>query len=78
MVLSQVASVYDPLGMVTPYICPTFWLENFCIDKDNDWDTLLSVEDGENWITFYTEMCELEQLSIYDIFIHGLSLETQH
>lgn len=68
MVLKQVAWVYDPLGMVVPYILTakslmgTLCQEN--VNSCEDWDKPLSLEMKQKWIEFFKGLFDLELLKI--------------
>lgn len=68
MVLKQVAWVYDPLGMVVPYILTAKSLmRTLCQENVNsceDWDKPLSLEMKQKWIEFFKGLFDLELLKI--------------
>lgn len=68
MVLKQVAGVYDPLGMVVPYILTAKSLmRTLCQENANnceDWDRPLSLEMKQKWIEFFKGLFDLELLKI--------------
>ena len=68
MVLKQVAGVYDPLGMVVPYILTAKSLmRSLCQETSNsngNWDEPLSLEMKQSWFEFFKGLFELELLEI--------------
>ncbi|CAC5403224.1 unnamed protein product [Mytilus coruscus] len=74
MVLSQVASVYDPLGLATPYtLAAKVLMRKLCIENNtNDktitnsrWDYAMSAESRLEWMDFFKELFDLEQLKFH-------------
>ncbi|CAC5398220.1 unnamed protein product [Mytilus coruscus] len=74
MVLSQVASVYDPLGLATPYtLAAKVLMRKLCIENNtNDktivnsrWDYAMSVESRLEWMDFFKELFDIEQLKFH-------------
>ena len=47
--LSVLASVYDPLEMVGPYISPAKLLPQKLAKQEFDWDTIISDADRVTW-----------------------------
>ena len=68
MVLSQVAGVYDPLGLAVPYILAAkILMRKLCQENSNspqEWDKPLSAEDRQCWIEFFSGLFDLERLKI--------------
>lgn len=63
-ILSFVASVYDPLGILSPLLLePKILLQDF-VRKKADWDAPLSVEDSDRWVRWLSEMKELSSVSV--------------
>ncbi|VDI24027.1 Hypothetical predicted protein [Mytilus galloprovincialis] len=74
MVLSQVASVYDPLGLATPYtLAAKVLMRKLCIENNtNDktlhnsrWDYAMSAESRLEWMDFFKELFDIEQLKFH-------------
>ncbi|CAC5417070.1 unnamed protein product [Mytilus coruscus] len=74
MVLSQVASVYDPLGLAPPYtLAAKVLMRKLCIENNtNDktivnsrWDYAMSVESRLEWMDFFKELFDIEQLKFH-------------
>ncbi|MBM6549438.1 hypothetical protein H7673_11370, partial [Streptococcus dysgalactiae subsp. equisimilis] len=62
--MSFVASVYDPLGILSPVLLtPKLLLQN-CVRKKLDWDAPLSTEDSDCWIRWLSELKELSTVSL--------------
>ncbi|XP_062618012.1 uncharacterized protein LOC134279607 [Saccostrea cucullata] len=68
MVLSQVAGVYDPLGLIVPYtLSAKSLIRNLCQgnqSKSEVWDKPLSAEMRQQWIEFFNGLFQLESLCI--------------
>ncbi|CAC5386337.1 unnamed protein product [Mytilus coruscus] len=74
MVLSQVASVYDPLGLAFPYtLAAKVLMRKLCIENNtNDktlvnsrWDYAMSAESRLEWMDFFKELLDIEQLKFH-------------
>ncbi|XP_062600980.1 uncharacterized protein LOC134262619 [Saccostrea cucullata] len=68
MVFSQVAGVYDPLGLIVPYtLSAKSLIRNLCQgnqSKSEVWDKPLSSEMRQQWIEFFNGLFQLESLCI--------------
>ena len=63
-VLSTVASVFDPLGFLSPYIlCGKQILQEICKDG-NDWDDPLDPVTEEKWLAWEAELGSLDKVVI--------------
>nr|XP_021329350.1 uncharacterized protein LOC110439121 [Danio rerio] len=63
-VLSTVASIYDPLGFVAPFVLlGKQILQQMCRDK-SDWDTPLSNELQSRWESWLTDLKDLAHVKI--------------
>ena len=64
MVLGQVNSVYDPLGLASPFLVKmkvllrSLWSEG----KHLDWDDALSDNMREQWVSLFRELYDMEQI----------------
>ncbi|XP_063446979.1 uncharacterized protein LOC134726470 [Mytilus trossulus] len=64
-VLSQVSSIYDPLGLVTPYILSAkLLMRSMCTKSDIGWDTPLDEQLITTWIEFFRGLFELENIKV--------------
>lgn len=66
MVLSQVASIFDPLGLVQPFILSAKLLmrEMIMDSKDKGWDEPIQQRYKVRWMNFFAELYKLEKLKI--------------
>ncbi|KAK3896107.1 hypothetical protein Pcinc_000205 [Petrolisthes cinctipes] len=69
MILSQVASLYDPLGLATPFTmrCKLLLTQLITLKNENDgvelgWDDPIPYQMYNQWIYLFTEMYELEKV----------------
>jgi len=63
-VLSVIGSVYDPLGIASPFILPArILLQELCRNRA-DWDEKLSGSDLETWIKWINNLPLLESIQI--------------
>ena len=63
--LMQTARLYDPLGILTPFILRAKLLIQRCwLDKDLEWDTPLKGELLEDWKIWKAEIIQLKELEI--------------
>lgn len=65
MILSQVASFYDPLGLVAPVVLRAKLLMRLMIttcesNKGIKWDEPLNADIIKDWKNFFIELCEVE------------------
>ena len=69
MVLSQIAAVYDPLGLITPFtLFPKLLMRELSSNEKNTsakytWDDALPDRLRDKWCSFFHEMYELEDLT---------------
>jgi hypothetical protein len=62
--LSIVCSVYDPLGLASPFILPAkILLQDLC-RRNIEWDTVLSGKDLLTWKTWLNNLPKLENLTV--------------
>ncbi|XP_076028384.1 uncharacterized protein LOC143017480 [Oratosquilla oratoria] len=66
MVLSQIASVFDPLGLVQPFLLSAKLLmrEMIMDSKNEGWDDPMVQEYRRRWLHFFKELYNLENLRI--------------
>lgn len=73
IILSQVASIYDPLGLITPFTLKAKILMRKLVTQNNDstlseevkcrgWDDPLSNDERETWKSFFLELYDLETI----------------
>ena len=73
MVLSQVSSIYDPLGLITPFVLQSkLLLRSLCVRNsevqdqntagEGSWDTPMDDQMREKWINFFREFFEVETI----------------
>ncbi|XP_062602451.1 uncharacterized protein LOC134264167 [Saccostrea cucullata] len=65
MVLSQVAGIYDPLGLVAPYVLSAKILMRTMCSKENQigWDEPMSEDMRAKWVQFFTGFYDLQNLT---------------
>ena len=62
-ILSQVNGIYDPLGLVAPFIVKAkIMLRKLWMIKDIDWDDHIPDEDQKAWEKFFEESGDLEKI----------------
>ena len=63
--LSQIASIFDPLGLLAPVILNyKLFIQNLWKQKTIGWDTPLTTEDEDKWQILRKNLAPLEQLTI--------------
>jgi len=68
MILSQVNSIYDPLGLAGPYtvrantLMRKLWTYETILDWA--WDDLIPEEYGREWMTFFNDWPEMEKITV--------------
>jgi len=86
-VLSEIAQLYDPLGLIAPVVVRAkIFIQELWLAKV-DWDTPLSLELQNRWITFKQQLPTLSHLNIprwlfisssaHSIELHGFSDASQ-
>ena len=76
--LSVMASVYDPLGMIGPYMLPAKFLLQQLVDKDLDWDNEISEENRllcKKWLIALPCPSGISILRVYENFSGAESVE---
>ena len=63
MILSQLNGIFDPVGLLTPFIIKGKILMRQLWVAGTDWDDPVLVEMRQKWVAFFKEMFELTQLS---------------
>ena len=73
MVLSKLASLFDPLGLITPFILQgKLLMRMLCLENNESaqrngqekggWDAPINDEMREKWIQFFNDMFDIESL----------------
>ena len=63
-ILSMVSRIYDPLGLVTPFVLPAkLVLQELC-KKGFDWDSTIPEVDLQNWQLWRQNLHQLENMEI--------------
>ena len=64
MILSQINSVYDPFGLAGPFTIRAKILMRHLWGSDQklDWDDPIPEENRENWITFFKDLQDMNQV----------------
>ena len=64
MILSQINSVYDPLGLAGPFTVRAKILMRHLWGSDQklDWDDPIPEENRENWVTFFKDLQDMDQI----------------
>ena len=63
--LSQIASIFDPLGLLAPVIVTyKLFIQTLWKQKNLEWDTPISAEDEARWQTLRKNLVTLETLTI--------------
>ena len=66
IILSQVNSIYDPLGLASPLtvrakiLMRRLWIHN----PKLDWDDPIPEEDHQNWNKFFQDLSEMEKIKV--------------
>ena len=63
-VLSVVSSLYDLMGLVSPFVLSLKLLQQDLCCKGADWDTELSGSDLDKWNQWFRQLPELENIRI--------------
>ena len=66
MILSQVNGIYDPLGLASPVIMKAkILMRKFHIEglKHLDWDDVIPAQFRDEWIDYFTELFQMEDIS---------------
>ena len=63
-VLSQVATIYDPIGFAAPYLVRAKIGLQELWQKGLEWDDDLSPSDQLKWLLYFKEMEQLNQISL--------------
>ena len=66
MILSQVNSIYDPLGFAGPYTVRAKLLMRKLWKKETklDWDDPIPEENRREWVTFFNDLPEMEKITV--------------
>ena len=66
MILSQVNSIYDPLGLAGPYTVRAKILMRklWTYEAKLDWDDPIPEEYGREWMTFFDDLPEMEKITV--------------
>lgn len=66
MILSQVNSIYDPLGLAGPYTVRAKILMRklWTYETKLDWDDPIPEEYGREWMTFFDDLPEMEKITV--------------
>ena len=64
MILSQINSIYDPLGLAGPFTVRAKILMRHLWGSEQklDWDDPIPEENRENWITFFKDLKDMDQV----------------
>ena len=61
-VIKVIASVYDPIGFISPFVIPMKILfQNLCSEKE-DWDSPLSTEHFKRWKNWIAELSKVQEV----------------
>ena len=62
--IKVIASVYDPIGFIPPFIIPLKILfQDLCSEKE-DWDSPLSAEHLKRWQNWNTELSKVQEVQV--------------
>ena len=62
--IKVIASVYDPIGFISPFIIPMKILfQDLCSEKE-DWDSPLSAEHLKRWQNWITELSKVQEVRV--------------
>ena len=66
MILSQVNSIYDPLGLAGLYTVRAKILMRklWTYETKLDWDDPIPEEYGKEWMTFFDDLPEMEKITV--------------
>ena len=63
-VIKVIASVYDPIGFISPFIIPMKILfQDLCSEKE-DWDSPLSAEHLKRWRNWIAELSKVQEIRV--------------
>ena len=62
MILSQVNGIFDPLGLVSPFVVNAKILLRKITDQKAGWDDPISEKDRNEWTAFFYEMFQIEKI----------------
>ena len=64
MILSQVNSIFDPLGLASPFVVQgKMSLRSLNQENDLDWDDPIPERCREEWVRFFTNLFDMESIS---------------
>ena len=75
-VLRRTASVYDPLGFLSPYVIRSKLLIQKAWLEAQDWDELLPTHHQQEWTKWFRELKDLELVKIPSPKVVELSIQT--
>lgn len=62
MILSQVNGIFDPLGLVSPFVVNAKILLRKITDQKAGWDDPISEKDRNEWTAFFCDMFQIEKI----------------
>ena len=63
-VIKVIASVYDPIGFIPPFVIPMKILsQDLCFEKE-DWDSPLSAEHLTRWRNWIAELSKVQDVRV--------------
>ena len=62
MILSQVNGIFDPLGLVSPFVVNAKILLRRVTDQSAGWDDPVSETDRNEWARFFYEMFQIRKI----------------
>ena len=81
-ILSTISSIYDPLGLVGPFLLAGKILLQKLVKEKYDWDDEIRLEDRITWEKWRTEIHELEVVSVPRCFkkvdFHPVNITIHH
>jgi hypothetical protein len=63
-VLSNIAKIFDPLGLITPFVIQAKFIMQRLWTYKLDWDDPIPAELQERWVQFLTDLAVLKNISI--------------
>lgn len=76
-ILSEIAKIFDPLGLLGPIIVVAKLLMQECWKNTNDWDELIPLTLAKKWSALTQQLSEMKEISIPRALLISDSIEVQ-
>ena len=80
-ILSTVAQVYDPMGLVSPFVLKGKQILQEVMAEQNSWDQLVTPENRQEWVEWTTDLINLSQVQLPRCFkptANVIAIELHH